>query len=291
MTIEGVTLIARGVMRSSHAKDNKHNYEIVTRVNSTRILCIVRCSTKKTYIEEVEKTYYFCYSGLNAVAATWAKKCHHSIFLVPLGTHPEIKLPVNGEIMNFTEQKSGLDPLLDSLKYAYNEYFDKFDWIFKANDDTFAVIENLRNLLLQYNTAEPLLIGGQSVHYVTPKRRAAGTSYAISKEALKRFVLEAVPDPFCSTSTLPEDIALTACLLSVGVETVNTRDDRGQKKFYPELQSRLYELGQDLVPKRAKNVRNPSYQELFRGGKNEPDAVPPPTTRALGRKLAGAPQL
>ncbi|CAB0017912.1 unnamed protein product [Nesidiocoris tenuis] len=36
---------------------------------------------------------------------------------------------------------------------------------------------------------------------------------------------------------------------------------------------------------------NPSYQELFRGGKNEPDAVPPPTTRALGRKLAGAPQL
>ena len=45
------------------------------------------------------------------------------------------------------------------FKYVYENHWDDADWFMKADDDTFVVVGNLRNLLKDYNTNDPVSFG------------------------------------------------------------------------------------------------------------------------------------
>ena len=47
----------------------------------------------------------------------------------------------------------------EAFKYIYENYMDKADWFFKADDDTFAIPENARYFLSRYDTNEPMWFG------------------------------------------------------------------------------------------------------------------------------------
>ncbi|KAK2701216.1 hypothetical protein QYM36_020114 [Artemia franciscana] len=75
--------------------------------------------------------------------------------LLQYPTLPTIVLPVPDDWPNLWGKTK------EAFKYVYEHYFDKADWFFKADDDTFAIPENARDLLLLYDTNEPIYFGAK----------------------------------------------------------------------------------------------------------------------------------
>ena len=57
--------------------------------------------------------------------------------------------------------------ILQSFDFAYKNYLDKADWYLKADDDTYAIVENLRYMLKDHDTNEPVFFG----HHFKVSRR------------------------------------------------------------------------------------------------------------------------
>ena len=66
----------------------------------------------------------------------------------------------------------------------YNHHLNDADWIFKADDDTYAIIENLRSYLSKLNTSEPHYLGRIFTHDGIYN---SGGGYVFSRETLRRF--------------------------------------------------------------------------------------------------------
>ena len=45
------------------------------------------------------------------------------------------------------------------FKHVYENHFDDFDWFLKADDDTFIIVENLKEMLSKYDTNDPIHFG------------------------------------------------------------------------------------------------------------------------------------
>ena len=48
---------------------------------------------------------------------------------------------------------------MHAFEYVYKNHFDEADWFLKADDDTFTIVDNLRFLLKDKNSSEPIFSG------------------------------------------------------------------------------------------------------------------------------------
>lgn len=122
---------------------------------STRILCLILTSPK------------YLFTRAKAVHETWASRCNRYFFVTEYPeqelTTEQIniiqKLPV-ASIKNIT---SGYDHLTQkstlAFLFAYETYFNGFDWFVKADDDTFLIVEHLKEFLSEQNPLEPVTFG------------------------------------------------------------------------------------------------------------------------------------
>ena len=64
---------------------------------------------------------------------------------------------------------------------------------------------------------------------------SGGAGYVLSKEAVRRFVLNALPNPkLCNSGTSgAEDIEMGECLENVKVVAGDSRDEYGRGRFFP----------------------------------------------------------
>lgn len=89
------------------------------------------------------------------VKNTWGSHCDKLMFM---STEQDESL---GAIkLDVEDGRDGLwDKVKMGFKYVYDKHFDDFDWFVKADDDTFMIIENLKDMLSEYDTREPIHFG------------------------------------------------------------------------------------------------------------------------------------
>ncbi|XP_068151030.1 glycoprotein-N-acetylgalactosamine 3-beta-galactosyltransferase 1-like isoform X2 [Drosophila tropicalis] len=167
------------------------------------------------------------------VKRTWGKRCNKLIFMSSAKDDEldAVALPI-GEGRNNLWGKTK-----EAYKYIYANHINEADWFLKADEDTYTIVENMRYMLYPYNPETPVYFGCKFKPYVKQGFMSGGAGYVLSKEAVKRFVTEAIPNPkLCKqNNTGAEDIEIGKCLENVKVLAGDSRDSSGRGRFFPFL--------------------------------------------------------
>lgn len=121
-----------------------------------------------------------------------------------------------------------------ALKYIHEHHLKEVDWFFKADDDTYAIMENLRFMLYGYNTEDPLYFGFKFRPLADNGYMSGGAGFVMSREALRRLVVEAFPNPeLCDTKCFSaDDVMIGRCLGKVNVFAGDSRDAHFHGRFF-----------------------------------------------------------
>ena len=100
---------------------------------------------------------------------------------------------------------------------------------------SYAIVENLRYMLQNYSSASPLYFGCRFKPYVKQGYMSGGAGYVLSKEAVRRFVVQALPDAkLCRQDNAgAEDVEIGKCLANVKVSAADSRDAKKRGRFFP----------------------------------------------------------
>ena len=122
-----------------------------------------------------------------------------------------------------------------AFKYVYAKHLEDADWFMKADDDTYAVVENLRHFLYDKSPTDPVFFGRRFKPMVKQGFMSGGAGYVLSKEALTRFITKGVDNPeICRMGGGgAEDLEMGRCLERLGVEAGDSRDELGRERFHP----------------------------------------------------------
>jgi glycoprotein-N-acetylgalactosamine 3-beta-galactosyltransferase len=127
---------------------------------------------------------------------------------------------------------------IQTLLYANKYLIDEFDWILKADDDTYVIMENLKRFLLDKCPTEDTFYGFRykPLKPDTFKHdfNSGGAGYVISNKAVKQFTSKYASDgKFCRNTTGAEDVDIAKCLGEIGVKPGDSRDEFGLERFHP----------------------------------------------------------
>ncbi|KAH8378271.1 hypothetical protein KR093_010476, partial [Drosophila rubida] len=164
------------------------------------------------------------------VKKTWGKRCNILLFMSSAKDDelPTVKLDVGEGRENLWRK------VMEAFKYVYKHHYNDADWFYKVDDDTYAIVENLRYMLYPYNPETPVYFGFKFKPFVKQGYMSGGAGYVLSKEALRRFVVEGIPDPKkCQPSTAPEDIEIGKCMEKLNVTAGDSRDWKGRGRMFP----------------------------------------------------------
>lgn len=186
--------------------------------SSIKILCMVLTSPKNHRKRAIH------------VKNTWGQRCNKLIFG---STEPDDE--INPIVFDVEENYFLLwGKTKRFMKYIHETYYDEYDWFFKADDDTYAIMENMRYMLTAYSSADSIYFGNK---LKTPLHKwgyfAGGAGYVMSKTALRKLVTEAIPNAdICKSGARgDEDWELALCMENVGVYPVNTLDQLHRERF------------------------------------------------------------
>lgn len=165
------------------------------------------------------------------IKATWARRCNKLVFISSEEDKELGTVAVNvGEGRNHLWEKTKA-----AFSYVYNNHYNDADWFLKADDDTYVIVENLRYMLSPYDASHPLWFGCRFKKYVKQGYMSGGAGYVLSREALRRFVEEGIPNPKkCRQDHAgSEDVEIGKCMQNIGVQAGDSRDNMGRGRFFP----------------------------------------------------------
>ncbi|XP_059202853.1 C1GALT1-specific chaperone 1 [Centropristis striata] len=160
------------------------------------------------------------------VVDTWSKHCDKAVFYTSESSKALEAVDL--------DEKDDWARLRKALKHAYDNAGD-LQWFFLAKATTFAIIENLKYLVLAKDPTEPFYLGNAmksgELEYV-----AYDSGIVLSHEALKRLVNvfqdeDKCPERGRALWKLSEDKQLAVCLKYTGVFAENGEDAHGKGLF------------------------------------------------------------
>lgn len=181
--------------------------------NQVRVYCIIMVQPK-------ELVYWA------TAVDTWSKHCDNPVFYTSESSKALEAVDLN--------EKDNWVRLRKALKHAYENAGD-MRWFFVAQPTTFAIIENLKYLVLTKDPTEPFYLGNAmksgELEYV-----AYDSGIVLSYEALKRLVQVFQDQDKCPETSrglwkVTEDKQLAICLKYTGVFAENGEDQHGKGLF------------------------------------------------------------
>ncbi|KAK5641433.1 hypothetical protein RI129_009980 [Pyrocoelia pectoralis] len=165
------------------------------------------------------------------VKNTWGKRCNILLFMSSQEdpSLPTVALPVKEGRNNLWAKTK------EAFKYVYKHHMNEADWFLKADDDTYVILENLRYMLMTHSPLEPVYFGCRYNLFIKQGFMSGGAGYVLSKEALRRFVEEGLPNKtLCNQSPDGgEDVEMGKCMEDVNVKAGDSRDVLGRGRFFP----------------------------------------------------------
>ncbi|XP_034037659.1 C1GALT1-specific chaperone 1 [Thalassophryne amazonica] len=157
---------------------------------------------------------------------TWSKHCDNRVFYTSESSKALEAIDLN--------EKDDWVRLRKALQHAFENAGD-MRWFFLAKPSTFAIIENLKYLLVAKDPTEPFYIG-HSVKSGELEYVEYESGIVLSYEALKRLVQVFQDDSKCPQHgralwTLSEEKQLAICLKYKGVFAENGEDPEGKSLF------------------------------------------------------------
>ncbi|XP_068241284.1 glycoprotein-N-acetylgalactosamine 3-beta-galactosyltransferase 1-like [Palaemon carinicauda] len=193
---------------------------LVKKVNRTSILCWFMTTGKAR-----KRTL--------AVKFTWGKRCDKLVIFSDRIDMDFESVKLNGVLEG---RKFLWGKTREALKYLYDHYLNEFHWFYKADDDTYVVVENLRYLLTAYDPEFPIALGERALVKgdITRSYLAGGSGYVLSKRALMIYGnLTYNNESLCEKSPIgPEDVTLGKCMTNSGILLGDTRDEMGRHRFF-----------------------------------------------------------
>ncbi|ETV92965.1 hypothetical protein H310_12960, partial [Aphanomyces invadans] len=211
-----------------------------------------------------------------SIKATWGKRCDKLVFMSNVEdlTIPTVRIVAPATHLHLWQKHRAVVRLL------WREYGDTYDWIFKCDDDTYAIVENLRAYLASFasNSTQPLLLGHRMtlqwwemqrafewvygpdlpaamkrLHYVAFSVTKTATmshgglyytpgggGYAFNAAYLKLLV-ENLDEPFCLPDEIvPDDWAISFCMRFLNVYPIDTRDANQRERFHQYSPARIF---------------------------------------------------
>ncbi|MBN3298024.1 C1GLT galactosyltransferase, partial [Amia calva] len=162
------------------------------------------------------------------VRATWSKRCNTVLFMSSV---VDADFPTVG--LNVSEGRDQLYwKTIRAFQYVYKHHLDEADWFMKADDDTYVVVENLRHLLSQYSSEQPIYFGRRFKPFMKQGYMSGGAGYVLSKEGLRRFI-EGFRTGQCTHYTTIEDVGMGKCMETMNVVAGDPRDKNQRETFHP----------------------------------------------------------
>ncbi|KAE9420638.1 hypothetical protein Angca_007395, partial [Angiostrongylus cantonensis] len=183
-----------------------------------RLLCFVLTSPK------------FYSTRVLAVNQTWLPRCDHGQFFANVPMDPTIP---HSTVLNHIpdDYKHLFQKSMISFHYAFTRISDQFDWYFKADDDTYVIMEHMYEYLATLDPTEPYYLGYTLRPYFKRGYNGGGAGYVLSRAALKLFIDRVFFDRILCPFQYNEDVGIARCLYNVEVFPHDTRNEKRQPRF------------------------------------------------------------
>lgn len=197
--------------------------EIVAGVRKVRLLCLILTMEKDIHTK------------VAAVNKTWASRCdkHFYIICSKQQKHDFLNIDVPDDRNHLIHK------IQKTYRIIYEKYIDDFDFMLKADDDTYIVVENLKYLLWHYNANEPGYLGYHFNKFVNQGYMSGGAGYVISNRGFRQLIERGYDGNLCSIQQRAddpensEDVETGRCLEASGVPVWSSLDIEGRESFHP----------------------------------------------------------
>uniref|UniRef100_A0A0K0FP21 N-acetylgalactosaminide beta-1,3-galactosyltransferase n=1 Tax=Strongyloides venezuelensis TaxID=75913 RepID=A0A0K0FP21_STRVS len=166
---------------------------------------------------------------------TWLKRCNGYVFASSENdpTLPSIKA------FRKDNYKYSFGKVKKALRWVWKNHRNEYDYVLKADDDAYLVMENLRAFLLNENPNDHSYFG--FTVYNPPGDKAngyiqGGSGYVFSRKTFNTLVEKGLNNKkYCTPrNKVLDDMEVGRCLMKMGIKPTFLGDDRNRFVFNPE---------------------------------------------------------
>ncbi|XP_070500692.1 glycoprotein-N-acetylgalactosamine 3-beta-galactosyltransferase 1-like [Chironomus tepperi] len=210
----------RFIYIKSKSNNNLHKYDTSLAdklYDEVKILCLIITQPSNHQTKAIH------------VNNTWGYKCNKLIFLSTQNV-------TNFETFNipYNESRAILwGKVRNGFEQAFLKYHNDYDWFLKGDDDSYFIMENLRQMLYQYNSNTSIIVGHKYVIQNIEEGYMAGAGYVLSRKALEKLSKVFKNSSICRTDNDgAEDAEMGKCL-KYNALFLDGHDIYGEKQFFP----------------------------------------------------------